>query len=329
MKHHSIHNTEAEAQKHHFLLPYLRELYPGKQLSYAHKGRSNYNWIVSEDHQKKFIKVAPVSRIINETPEIKVLNFLKPSSEISTPQLNHTQSLFIQNQSFAIKEFDYLHLRSLHTLDHSVPLDDILPYLTYMELLVPELQKMASDKTLPFSRQLNHLSTLAYHNKPIKGPLCGYLQKTLPTFLTKSREIIHLLHQKLSSAQPQWLHGDLQPENFVWNITTHSTMLLDWEDVEYNYPELEWAHFILNFLKAGHYENTLEINISQYVWLVDHISIISEESKNFLKNEFPILFRYFCMNQSLIYFDRALRNIWTLQPGIGFLPCYNNVIHDN
>lgn len=128
------------------------------------------------------------------------------------------------------------------------------------------------------------------------------------------------------SARYQWIHGDVQMENLLFE-DGRLTGFLDFERVRWDGREKDAIFSAFRVCKEGpsdgpfRYDEALfETALSSYAMadggLCESFFIRVEE----------LWKPFFCLDQAMVYLDNAFAGVWQLAEGIGFLPCYNEVL---
>jgi Ser/Thr protein kinase RdoA (MazF antagonist) len=110
----------------------------------------------------------------------------------------------------------------------------------------------------------------------------------------------------------QWLHGDYHLGNLLWD-GEHLASVVDFDDVGCGAAlgEVAMAAFALARQDAGDARFAFDHELFRFA--VEGTEL----------EPHPDLARLFCGYQVLVHLEASQRGLWTLDPGIGFWPCWN------
>jgi Ser/Thr protein kinase RdoA (MazF antagonist) len=155
-------------------------------------------------------------------------------------------------------------------------------------------------------------------------------------------------------ARYQWIHGDIQLENLLFD-GGYLRAFLDFErvswdacekdvifsafrvckegntDAPFHYDEARFAKAIETYLTvnvnlATNPNSTTtagsEVNVSNI-----YLTASSRSFASFFSGYEEFWKPFFCLDQAMVYLENAFDGSWQLAEGIGFLPCYNEVLN--
>jgi Ser/Thr protein kinase RdoA (MazF antagonist) len=128
-------------------------------------------------------------------------------------------------------------------------------------------------------------------------------------------------------ARYQWIHGDIQLENLLFEQDKFSGFL-DFERVSIGACELDAIFSAFRVCKEGNSDgpfvydqDRLAASIGAYQ--ADRSGLCSLFFEEYEKYWKP----FFCLDQAMVYLQNAFDGVWELAEGIGFMPCFNEVLH--
>lgn len=145
-------------------------------------------------------------------------------------------------------------------------------------------------------------------------------------------EKAHLLQRDIKNTFPwhkaryQWIHGDVQLENVLFE-EDRLTAFLDFEWVSWDACEKEVIFSAFRTCKEGQQDDFFRVDETLL-----HAALLAYREKNKLLcntffDHYSTLWQpFFCLDQAMMYLHNAWAGVWELQQGIGFLPCFNEVL---
>ena len=127
-------------------------------------------------------------------------------------------------------------------------------------------------------------------------------------------------------ASYQWIHGDIQMENIIFK-EDEVAAFIDFESVKWDSCEKDAIFSAFRVCRKGksdeYFEynaNKLKISLNQYLKENPYVN------RSFFSMYDSLWKFYYCLDQTILYLKNALEGVWTLREGIGFLPCFKEVI---
>lgn len=156
-----------------------------------------------------------------------------------------------------------------------------------------------------------------------------YVMANWPRFLRAARALETKMQQQFNWKQAswQWIHGDVHLENVLFE-NDRLTALLDFEFVRWDACEKDLVFSAFRVCKTGKLDDRLRYNREQ---LEQALAVYRSVNPSLQADFFTCLDSlwkpYFCLDQCMTYLLSAFDGLWELVEGIGFLPCFNEVLH--
>ncbi|BAV08672.1 Ser/Thr protein kinase RdoA involved in Cpx stress response, MazF antagonist [Filimonas lacunae] len=127
-------------------------------------------------------------------------------------------------------------------------------------------------------------------------------------------------------ARYQWIHGDVQMENVLFN-EGGLTSFLDFEWVSWDACEKDVILSAFRTCKEGRQDDFFRYDDTRLQVALDAYRRENPDLCEEFFTAFDTLWKpFFCLDQAMLYLVNAFDGIWELQPGIGFLPCFDEVV---
>lgn len=155
-----------------------------------------------------------------------------------------------------------------------------------------------------------------------------YVKQHWAQFVTQTR----LLQRDMQKTFPwhkaryQWIHGDVQPENVLFE-GDRLTAFLDFEWVSWDACEKDVLFAAFRTCKEGKADDFFQVDETLL-----HAALLAYKEENkwlcdaFFDHYNTLWKPFFCLDQAMMYLHNAWAGVWELQEGIGFLPCFNEVL---
>lgn len=148
-------------------------------------------------------------------------------------------------------------------------------------------------------------------------------------FFDKAEKLTAIAEGIFSKSQnKQFIHGDIHLENLLF-LDDNSIAFIDFENVQYTALEVDIIFSAFRICKIGKADDKLRYDPEAIKVALKAYSSINEKfswiETEFAKNE-KLWKALFCLDQAILYLSQAARGVWELEEGIGFLPCFNEVL---
>lgn len=203
-------------------------------------------------------------------------------------------------------------------------LQQIFRHLAILHQAMEEIPALASSEA-----QLFHYPLPANAPEHLSATGTGkYVIDQWPAFKAAAAK----LQQDIAAAFPwekarlQWIHGDIQLENILFD-NNHLTAILDFELASWDAVEKDVILSAFRTCKEGntdkpfHYDAGL-LALALDTYLAHHPRVCT----GFFHSYNELWKPFFCLDQTMVYLRNAFDGIWQLDEGIGFLPCFNEVL---
>ena len=148
-------------------------------------------------------------------------------------------------------------------------------------------------------------------------------------FFDKAEKLTAIAEGIFSKSQnKQFIHGDIHLENLLF-LDNNAVAFIDFENVQYAALEVDIIFSAFRICKIGKADDKLiydpeaiKAALNAYFSINENMAWIGTE---FVKNE-KLWKALFCLDQAILYLSQAARGVWELEEGIGFLPCFNEVL---
>lgn len=296
-------------------------------------GYSNMNYSITDLNNNHYVlRVSSINRSSESlTCERHVLRSLEQKHLSIVPKLinKSSDSLFINY--FGIK--------------HSVCLFEKIPgkidCLWWEECSDEKISKIFSSLA-KLHLQMSDISPLK--SAPVNSSSCGlplqiysisatkevkdYLLKNWKIFC-KSAEILKKDIDRYfpwKEANYQWIHGDIQMENIIFK-EDEVAAFIDFESVKWDGCEKDAIFSAFRVCRKGKSDESFEYNANHLkISLNQYLKENPYVNRSFFSMYDSLWKFYYCLDQAILYLKNALEGVWTLSKGIGFLPCFKEVI---
>lgn len=141
-----------------------------------------------------------------------------------------------------------------------------------------------------------------------------------------------LLQQDVQAAFPwkeaayQWIHGDVQLENVLFD-GDRLTAFLDFEWVSWDACEKDVIFSAFRTCKEGPSDDRFRFDETRL-----QVALEAYRKRNgllcgaFFAHYHALWKPFFCLDQTMMYLQNAAAGVWELAEGIGFLPCFDEVV---
>jgi Ser/Thr protein kinase RdoA (MazF antagonist) len=127
-------------------------------------------------------------------------------------------------------------------------------------------------------------------------------------------------------ARYQWIHGDIQLENLLFH-QDQLTGFLDFERVSYDACEKDLIFSAFRVCKEGNTDAAFTYDSMRFAASIKAYRISDSGLCPFFFNNYEKYWKpFFCLDQAMVYLENAFDGTWQLAEGIGFLPCFNEVL---
>lgn len=128
----------------------------------------------------------------------------------------------------------------------------------------------------------------------------------------------------------QWVHGDIQLENVLFDSRDRLSAILDFEWIHWDACEKDLIFSAFRVCKEGKQDNSFHYDPFRFKLALDEYLKNENSLYQTFFSAFDELWKpYFCFDQSMIYLRNAFDGVWTLKKNIGFLPCFDAVLNYN
>lgn len=298
-------------------------------------GYSNENFLINAENNKQYVaRLARTNRTEESClAEAHVLNHLtrQQPSLAPVPVITGADFALLQMPEKATRQ--YLHL--FHKIPGAV---DCLWW-----------QQCSREKLAQLFKQLAVLHRQMNAVPPLKEEPAGMRRYDLPDqapavlqttevgrYVTEKwqafRDGAFRIQQDMQQVFPwhkahyQWIHGDVQLENvlFEGNILT---AFLDFEWVSWDACEKDVILSAFRTCKEGTSDDFFRYDSERLALALNNYRQEDSTLCDDFFREYDILWKpFFCLDQSMLYLINAWDGVWELIPGIGFLPCFHEVV---
>lgn len=294
-------------------------------------GYSNKNYSITTTGNNRYsVRIARINRTAASVEaEEHILKGLSQFPALPVPQLVNTPQKYITlngQQHF------------LHCFKH---INGCIPCLWWQQCSPQQLQQLFHQLAL-LHRAMHILAPLGNTT----GAMVGYQLPHQPPAVLAATDMgkyvtAHWLafqqaanrlqqamqqHFPWQQARYQWIHGDIQTENVLFE-KDRLTGLLDFELASWDACEKEVILSAFRTCKEGNSDAPFQYNAAALEMAIS--TYLREENglnKAFFR-EYDTLWKpYFCLDQAMLYLRNAFDGVWQLEPGIGFLPCFHEVL---
>jgi Ser/Thr protein kinase RdoA (MazF antagonist) len=156
-----------------------------------------------------------------------------------------------------------------------------------------------------------------------------YVIRTWPLFYDSALRLQTDIIQQFPwhAAGWQWTHGDIQLENTLFEEQRFSAFL-DFEQVSWGAREKDAIFSAFRVCKEGASDEPFQYDEYRLSRAIDTYRQSHPTLCASFFTEYDTYWKpYFCLDQAMLYITNAFDGIWQLREGIGFLPCYNEVLN--
>lgn len=296
-------------------------------------GYSNRNYAITTTDGSRYIaRLARLNRTRNSVlAEEHVLTGLAEQSLVNAPVL---RQLYKPLPTLACRDgIHYLHLF------HHIP--GSIPSLWWQQCSIGQLKQM-----------FEKLAALHHAMQPVPAlPSCsaGMYRyqvpvQAAPILVTTAtgREVLKQWPQFVQAAEKlqqdmaahfpwhearyQWIHGDVQLENVLFEEGRFSAFL-DFESVSWDACEKDAILSAFRTCKEGNTDAPFQYDKERFAVALDAYRSRNAGLCDTFFQQYDTLWKpFFCLDQAMVYLVNAFDGIWQLDTGIGFLPCFNEVL---
>lgn len=128
-------------------------------------------------------------------------------------------------------------------------------------------------------------------------------------------------------ARYQWIHGDVQLENLLFE-GGYLTGFLDFERICWDACEKDVIFSAFRVCKEGNTDAPFVYDRARLARAIEAYGEVETGLCSFFFSGYEELWKpFFCLDQAMVYLENAFDGTWQLAEGIGFLPCFNEVLH--
>lgn len=207
---------------------------------------------------------------------------------------------------------------------------------TQLEQLFTELAGLHKAMHNILSVHDNHQGMYQWYRLPGQPPALleqtkagRYVQEHWDRFA----EAAHKLQQAVATQFPweaaryQWIHGDVQLENVLFD-DNKLTAFLDFEMVKWDACEKDVIFSAFRVCKEGPEDGVFRYDANRLRSAIAHYRQAETQLHSGFFDLYEALWKpFFCLDQALVYLQNAFDQVWTLDDNIGFLPCFDEVLH--
>lgn len=146
------------------------------------------------------------------------------------------------------------------------------------------------------------------------------------------RQKVKQLEQDMAATFPwqaarcQWIHGDIQLENILFQ-DDRLTAILDFELAGWDACEKDVILSAFRTCKEGNTDAPFQYDAERLALALDAYRCQDPTLCVSFFDHYERLWKpFFCLDQTMVYLRNAFDGIWQLAEGIGFLPCFNEVL---
>lgn len=293
-------------------------------------GYSNRNYSIYTSGNRYSVRIARTNRTAESIQvEEHILKGLEQFPGLPVPVIMPipSQYITINNQQ-----------HFLHCFQHR---NGRIPCLWWQQCTPQQLQQIFHHLAL-LHRAMRHIpptgivsnTRITYH-LPDKAPdtlavtdTGRYVMQHWPAFIKAATRLQHDMHIHFpwQQAHYQWIHGDMQTENVLFE-NGRLTALLDFELASWDACEKDVILSAFRTCKEGNTDAPFQYDAAALELAINTYRQEEQHLCGAFFREYDTLWKpYFCLDQAMLYLRNAFDNVWQLQPGIGFLPCFHEVL---
>lgn len=201
--------------------------------------------------------------------------------------------------------------------------DSIGPALRALASLHGALAKLSNDEANPVAWLQDRYRRITAQGMPPMGQ----------TLARNAAPLLHYIGKRLSAAADwipgpvQWLHGDYHPGNLLF-VDGHLHGVVDFDGIGLGSPQLELAFALFACSRNEGHEDDFKFYRTRWMHgLHSYADASGTLDTGWWIRHRDDLLDLFCIDQVLIHLEAAQRGAWSLRPGIGFLPCWQHLLH--
>ncbi len=160
-------------------------------------------------------------------------------------------------------------------------------------------------------------------------PVGRYVADSWPVFLRQVQRIEADMEQEfqLSKAAKQWIHGDIQLENLLFENERFSGFL-DFERVRWDARIKDIIFSAFRVCREGATDEPFRYDPQRFALAIGSYRKAAPDLPAPFFRDYDSRWKsIFCLDQAMVYLENAFDGTWQLVEGIGFLPCYNEVLN--
>lgn len=299
-------------------------------------GYSNFSFKVRDNKGELYVaKIAPHHKdALHLSKEEYVLSWLQHLNYYKSPRIvktqeNHNSIVIEEGESiFKLQLYHFLPGEPKCAWFEKCSKEDIITIFSELANLHCYMAQIPLSRAIIGDFKINEIPT-EFSKVIEKQPISHYLLKHKNKFFTQTKKIINESKAYLFlEVGRQLIHGDIHLENILF-FGNSLTGFLDFECTHYAPLELDIIFSALRVSKFGKSDDRLQYDNEGISAGLNAYAIFNEKFSYLLdkyqKHE-QLWKALFCLDQSLLYLNQASKGIWTLEEGIGFLPCFNGVL---
>jgi len=133
-------------------------------------------------------------------------------------------------------------------------------------------------------------------------------------------------HYPWQDARYQWIHGDVQLENVLFE-RGYLTGFLDFERVSWDACEKDVIFSAFRVCKEGNTDTPFLYDPARLARAIEAYREKEAGLCSYFFSGYGDLWKpMFCLDQAMVYLENAFDGSWQLAEGIGFLPVFNEVL---
>ncbi|WMJ74392.1 phosphotransferase [Cytophagaceae bacterium ABcell3] len=297
-------------------------------------GNSNINYKVVDVQGDSFVARLSKYKSADTALEEHVLNSLTKTgyrlSPVIVKTLSHHTNTTIRTcgKTYVLHVFTYIQGEVLCKWFEKCSGSEIQMIFKQLACLHKELTRVPYLHP-DFHYMHPEIFSLGLNNVTASASVKTYVTKHAHVFMKKAKMLNALIGNiYLHSRHKQYIHGDIHLENILFQ-NGDLVAFLDFEKVQYAPLELEVVFSAFRTCKYSRFDDKLQYDTEAILLGLNEYTVNNKSLKfiveDFEKNEglWKVLF---CLDQSFLYLEKAIKGIWTLEEGIGFLPCFNEVL---
>lgn len=294
-------------------------------------GYSNKNYsITTAANQRYSARIARTNRTAaSVAAEEHILNALAQFTNLPVPAL-----VTLPQQHITINRQQHF----LHCFTH---INGSIPCLWWQQCSPQQLQQLFHQLAL-LHRAMHTIPSIGkaatdmvWYQLPDKAPAIlaatdtgRYVTAHWPAFTQAATRLQQAMQVRFpwQQARYQWIHGDIQTENVLFE-NDRLTGLLDFELATWDACEKDLILAAFRTCKEGNSDAPFQYNAAALQLAIYTYRRAEKGLCDAFFTEYDTLWKpWFCLDQAMLYLRNAFDGVWQLQPGIGFLPCFHQVL---